>query len=70
MWGSPVNLVVPPTAEYHTEMGWGVGNSRRTVIRDQFGYGYADSFGGGYMATPAWPSDTTQFGVHYVRGPW
>ena len=26
--------------------------------------------GTGFMPTPYWPSDTQQFGVYYIRGPW
>ncbi len=72
LYGAPVALVVPPTAFSHTEFGWGVGNKRVSPIYPQFGRqfpGYA--WGGqGFRPTPQWPSDTTQFGVYYVRGPW
>ena len=72
-WGRPVALVVPPTADYETHWGWGVGNTRTTRIRAQFqpdrpgvaGYG-----GRGLRPTLPWPSNTDQFGVYYVRGPW
>ncbi len=72
-WGTPVALVVPPTAEYQTHWGWGVGNYRITPIRPQFkrnwpGPGQYDPQG--FKPTPPWPSDTDQFGVYYVRGPW
>ena len=72
-WGMPVALVVPPTAEYQSHYGWGVGGYRVTPIYHQFQRGYP---GPGYYdrtrfsPTPAWPSDTDQFGVYYVRGPW
>ena len=72
-WGMPVALVVPPTAKYQTHYGWGVGNTRVTTIDNQFSAGwpgpgvYDRRF---FHATPPWPSDTDQFGVHYVRGPW
>jgi len=72
-WGMPVALVVPPTAEVQTHWGWGVGNTRITPIcsrfkRDYPGDGVYDrSF---FAPTPPWPSDTDQFGVYYVRGPW
>lgn len=72
-WGSPVALVVPPTAERQYSMGWGVGNTRLTRIYHQFGRPYPGNyFGPGrrFLATPYWPSDTAQFGVYYVRGPW
>jgi hypothetical protein len=72
-WGAPVALVVPPTAEVQTHWGWGVGNTRITPICSQFkrpwpGPGSYDR--GAFRPTPPWPSDTDQFGVYYVRGPW
>jgi hypothetical protein len=71
-YGAPVALVVPPTANLQTNWGWGVASSRISRIDHQFqrnwpGFG---PFGGPYRPTPVWPSDTTQFGVYYVRGPW
>jgi hypothetical protein len=71
-YGQPVALVVPPTANLQTNWGWGVASSRITRIDHQFqrnypGYG---QFGGPYRPTPIWPSDTSQFGAYYVRGPW
>lgn len=72
-WGMPVAVVVPPTAELQTNWGWGVGNTRVTPICPQFQRNYP---GPGYYnrrqfsPTPPWPSDTTQFGAYYVRGPW
>lgn len=69
-WGAPVALVVPPTAEFHTEYGWGVTNTRVVPIYHQFKRPYYGGAGGPFANTPFWPSDTTQFGVYYVRGPW
>jgi hypothetical protein len=71
-FGQPVALVVPPTANLQTNWGWGVGSSRISRIDHQFGRDYpgAGPFGGGFQMTPRWPHDTTNFGVHYVRGPW
>jgi hypothetical protein len=71
-YGAPVSLVVPPTATMQTNWGWGVGSSRLERLDHQFmrnypGAGYS---GGPYRTTPIWPSDTTQFGVYHVRGPW
>jgi len=71
-YGQPVALVVPPTANLQTNWGWGVASSRISRIEHQFqrnfpGFG---QFGGPFRATPVWPSDTSQFGVYYVRGPW
>jgi hypothetical protein len=72
-WGMPVALVVPPTAENQTKWGWGVANTRVVSIDHQFERNYP---GPGtynrafFRPTPAWPGDTDQFGVYYVRGPW
>jgi hypothetical protein len=67
-----VALVVPPTAEYQTKWGWGVGNTRVVPIAPQFGRNYPGPAvpGIGFQPTPRWPSHTDQFGVYYVRGPW
>src|SRR5918996_185535 len=71
-YGQPVALVVPPTANLQTNYGWGVASSRLSRIEHQFQRNYPGSgmFGGSFRPTPVWPSDTTQFGVYYVRGPW
>jgi len=72
-FGAPVALVIPPTAEMQTHLGWGVGGTRITKNSIQFNRIYP---GGGpydrraFLPTPPWPSDTDQFGVYYVRGPW
>ncbi len=72
-WGTPVALVVPPTAELQTKWGWGVANTRVTPICAQYKRNwrgvitYDRSL---FAPTPAWPSDTDQFGTYYVRGPW
>jgi len=71
-FGAPTALVVPPTAQLQTNYGWGVASSRISRIDHQFqrnfpGYG---TFGGPFRPTPVWPSDTTQFGIYPVRGPW
>jgi hypothetical protein len=71
-YGAPVALVVPPTAQLQTNYGWGVASSRISRIDHQFQRNYPGEgqFGGPYRSTPLWPSDTTQFGVYPVRGPW
>lgn len=72
-WGMPVALVVPPTAENQSHWGWGVGNTRVTRIRPQFSRdwpGVVPYDRSIFRPTPNWPSDTDQFGVYYVRGPW
>ena len=71
-WGEPIALVVPPNAEYQANYGWGVGGTRVAPIYHQFGRpfpGYGGGYGG-FVPTPNWPSDTQQFGVYYIRGPW
>lgn len=73
--GRPIALVVPPTAEFQTQYAWGVPSSRVAPIYHQFrrpypGPGAVGGAGGGFMPTPNQPSDTVQFGVHAVRGPW
>lgn len=72
-WGSPVALVVPPTAGAQTNWHWGVGGTRINPIRHQFARPYpfyGELPGPGFQPTPYWPSDTDQFGVYYIRGPW
>lgn len=71
-YGQPVAMVVPPTANLQSNWGWGVSSSRVSRIEHQFGRNYpgAGPHGGPFRNTPVWPQDTTQFGVHYVRGPW
>lgn len=72
-YGQPVALVVPPTANLQTNWGWGVGSSRVSRIEHQAQRNYPGTgpFGNlPWLKTPLWPSDTTQFGVNYVRGPW
>ncbi|MFM7035110.1 MAG: hypothetical protein ACKOYJ_08005 [Planctomycetia bacterium] len=73
--GRPMALVVPPTAEFMTEYSWGVPSSRVAPLYHQFrrpypGAGAVPGSGGSFMPTPNQPSDTVQFGVHAVRGPW
>jgi hypothetical protein len=74
-WGAPVALVVPPTAEFQTNYSWGVPASRISPIDAQFSRGYPGTGSGvvgrtGFLPPPQQPSDTNQFGVYYVRGPW
>jgi hypothetical protein len=71
-YGQPVALLVPPTAQLQTNYGWGVASSRISRIDHQFGRNFPGygQFGGPYRPTPVWPSDTVEFGVYPVRGPW
>lgn len=72
-WGAPVAVVVPPTAEFQTHWGWGVGNMRVTTIDHQYTRNWPGPATGGAVPlrpTPSWPSDTDQFGYYSIRGPW
>jgi hypothetical protein len=74
-YNRPVALVVPPTASNYTSWGWGVPSYRMMPLHHQFHRRYpgnAGVAGAGFplYPTPPWPSDTEQFGVYYVRGPW
>ena len=72
-WSAPVALVVPPTAGMSTDWHWGVSGTRITPIYHQYARPWPGTpYGGGpgFQPTPAWPSDTSQFGVYYVRGAW
>ncbi len=72
-WGAPAALVVPPTAAFQTSYGWGVGQTRSLPIYHQYGRNPAAAMsagGGAYANTPYWPSNTQQFGIYPVRGPW
>jgi hypothetical protein len=72
-WGTPVAVLVPPTAESQTHWGWGVGGTRVTPIQHQFQRNYpgpGSNNGARFRPTPPWPSDTDQFGDYYIRGPW
>ncbi len=71
-YGQPVALVVPPTAQLQTNWSWGAPSARLSRIDHQFGRDcpVCAPRGGRFRRTPAWPNDTAQFGVYYVRGPW
>jgi hypothetical protein len=72
MWGQPVALIVPPTAELQTHWNWGVAQTAVTPIWPQYSREFPGPYAGGrgFLPTPRWPSSTDQFGVYYVRGPW
>jgi len=72
-WGAPTALVVPPTANMQTSLGWGVAQTTMMPIYHQFSRPYpgnAAGVGNTFLPTPRWPSHTDQFGIYYVRGPW
>jgi hypothetical protein len=71
-WGVPVAVVVTPRAMTQTNWGWGVGGNSITVVRPQFQPGtpqMPDAPPQRFQPTPAWPSNTKQFGDSYIRGP-
>ncbi len=76
-YGAPMALIIPPTAEYTSDYAWGVCGTSQSRNDTQFQrpypgpYGYDYGYGSyGFMPTPPWPSNTRQFGVYPVRGPW
>src|SRR6185295_9198291 len=72
-WDSqPVALVVPPTAEFQTHYQWGVPSRRISTISTQFQRPYPGPYQrrNGLLPRAQYPSDTDQFGVYYIRGPW
>jgi hypothetical protein len=74
MYGQPLALVVPPVSHYQTIYSWGIATTQMPVIYPQYGGpGYGTPWtgaNGDYLLPPYWPSDTRQFGVYYIRGPW
>ncbi len=73
-WGQPLALLVPPTAAFQTNYGWGAGQTTSLPINHQFARPYPGPASGGggqhYLRTPNWRSNTNQSGVYPVRGPW
>jgi hypothetical protein len=71
-YGQPVAVVIPPTAELTTDYAWGSVASRMTRNDHQFQRPWPNGYWTpyGFMPTPAFPSDTRQFGYYYIRGPW
>ena len=71
-YGTPISLVVPPTAQLQTNWSWGAPSMRVSRIDHQFTRNYPGTGGyqGPWAYTPHWPQDTAQFGVNYVRAPW
>ncbi len=70
-WGRPLALIVPPTANMQTEYAWGVGRTRMAPIHHQYFRPVPATTAAGQLPfAPAWPQDTRQQGVYYIRGPW
>jgi hypothetical protein len=72
-WGMPVAIVVPPRVRWQSNYARGVGGSRLDRVGAQYQVQVPGPESvytrGNYMPAPPQPSDTTQFGVNYVRGP-
>lgn len=72
-WGKPLALVVPPTASTQSVYSWGVGRTQSVPIYHQYSREYPATYGaagGMFRHPPYWPTNTQQFGIYYVRGPW
>jgi hypothetical protein len=72
-WGTPLAVVVPPTAKFQTHYNWGVGGTRVTPIYPQFQPNYPGPGlypHGPFQPVPPWPTSTDQLGFYYIRGPW
>jgi len=74
-YGRPLALVVSPRVRMQSNFGWGVSQSTMSPIYHQFhrpypGRSSIPQLGQRPRPTPAWPSNTRQFGVYYIRGPW
>jgi hypothetical protein len=74
-WGTAVAVVVPPTAEFETRMGWGVTGTQTVPIWHQYSRPWPGPMSGGeysygFKRPPAWPASTMQMGNYYIRGPW
>lgn len=69
-YGAPTALVVPPNVMMQQNYSWGVSQNTMTPVYHQYGSTPGSGGGGGFLATPRWPSHTRQFGVYPVRAPW
>lgn len=72
-YGQPLAVVVPPTAHMSNSYSWGVSQNLMYPIHHQFGRsapGRGAAARGAFRPTPPWPSNTDQFGYHYIRAPW
>jgi hypothetical protein len=71
-WGTPVAVVITPRAKTQTNLGSGIGGTTVTRIQPQFTHedpGPSTYQRSWFRPTPAWPSNTDQFGDYYIRGP-
>ena len=70
--GTPIALIVPPTARTMRVFNWGVSRNTISPIYHQYSLNRTTGNSGGrpFLRTPMYPSSTSQFGVYYIRGPW
>ena len=70
--GTPIALIVPPTATTMRIHNWGVSGNLIVPLYHQFSLnpGSGTTVRGPFKKTPMYPSSTEQFGVYYIRGPW
>jgi hypothetical protein len=65
---------VPPTVRWQTNYAWGIGGFRLNRVGAKYEFEYPGPRSAynqrQYLPAPPQPSDTRQFGVNYVRGPW
>jgi hypothetical protein len=72
-YGMPLAVVVPPNVRWQTNYAWGVGGTRLDRVGAQYQMIVPGPesvyYRGNFYPAPPQPTDTTQFGVNYVRGP-
>ena len=70
--GTPIALIVPPTARTMRVFNWGVSGNTISPIYHQYSLNptTGNAVGRPFLRTPMYPSSTSQFGVYYIRGPW
>ena len=70
--GTPIALIVPPTATTMRVHNWGVSGNMIVPLYHQYSLNPSTgtTVGRRFKKTPMYPSSTEQFGVYYIRGPW
>jgi len=68
-WGVPYAQVVPRRAHTQTRYSYGVTGTSIEPIYNEYQRPAGPIDGEVFVPTPAWPSDTDQFGGYYVRTP-
>lgn len=72
-YGMPQAMVLPPNVNTMRSYGWGVCGSQMMPVYSQYGAAYpgtTSGVGSHFFPTPNPPSNTQQFGIYYIRGPW